>query len=51
MIFSVIQRRVLAIPYVAGFEDVRDALDHHCRESVEDAKVVLETTLSTKGIE
>ena len=51
MIFSVIQRRVLAIPYVARFEDVRDALDHHCRESLEDAKAELETTLNETGLE
>ena len=51
MIFSVIQRRVLAIPYTAGFEGVRNALDHHCRETLEAAKVELETTLNDVGIE
>ena len=51
MIFTAIQKRVLAIPYVEGFEGVRDALDHHCREGLESAKAELETTLSTKGIE
>ena len=51
MIFTAIQKRVLAIPYVEGFEGVRDALDHHCRESLESAKAELEASLSTKGIE